>query len=676
VSRKRTGNLFEQLLSKSPAAADKLKRLAIQVRQQEPKADSIPPYRPSQQNRAEPITKGLVRLLKRKLKPNRASAKKRQKGYSPAGRSLEVIERDFESARTEVRRNVILISCRAYLRQLSASAKISNQDRMRFTGFYNLVGRMEVALAGPKQPKPTVNPTPSKVQPSPARKPKPVDVTAANQPRSTEPPTEPSTDQALPVGEAPDPADQTYFKSASQFESGKGGRPCDLIIGLDFGTACSKVILHSPYEQEAAFSVPFEPFCHWSNPYLLPTHISLGPDGGYYLPRTGLAGTGRDLKLKMLGDLSKPADPSGNEQEPTANQEAAIAYLGLVLKFVRAWFLKTQADAYRRLSLAWQLNLGVPSATFDEADINQLYERIGRAAWAVSVLDQPITSKTISQAWADSAGQPHKPDQDQPIPEVSVIPEIAAEVVGYARSELRQEGVHLMVDVGAGTLDVCGFILHEDEGDDKYELLTTDVQNLGAAQMDRLRRDAVRKGLEDHIDHHRNSTDPVAPISSDVHAYVPEPEPLLDRLRQAQQSFAELCMRQIKGVVVSVKTRRNPRSDVWEKLLPVFMCGGGRDASPYQELPNQIEPWLKNYVGNRGIRLIELPKPGNLRADLENGQYHRLAVAWGLSQPSFDIGKITPPSKIDDIDPNNPTGEAGSVPWWLEQGAFVSKDQV
>ena len=40
---------------------------------------------------------------------------------------------------------------------------------------------------------------------------------------------------------------------------------------------------------------------------------------------------------------------------------------------------------------------------------------------------------------------------------VEVFPEIAAPVVGYARLRRRREGLHVMVNVGPSTIDVCGF---------------------------------------------------------------------------------------------------------------------------------------------------------------------------------------------------------------------------
>ena len=60
-----------------------------------------------------------------------------------------------------------------------------------------------------------------------------------------------------------------------------------------------------------------------------------------------------------------------------------------------------------------------------------------------------------------------------------IIPEIAAGAVGYALSDLRREGLHVMVDIGASTVDVCSFLLHEKEGNDRYSLLISRCSETG-----------------------------------------------------------------------------------------------------------------------------------------------------------------------------------------------------
>ena len=62
-----------------------------------------------------------------------------------------------------------------------------------------------------------------------------------------------------------------------------------------------------------------------------------------------------------------------------------------------------------------------------------------------------------------------------------------------------------------------------------------------------------------------------------------------------------------------------------------------------------------------------MQKPESLEAEISNEIYHRLAVAWGLSHESFNIGTYVRPSKIDDI----PTLPVRDI-----EDAFISKDMV
>ena len=48
---------------------------------------------------------------------------------------------------------------------------------------------------------------------------------------------------------------------------------------------------------------------------------------------------------------------------------------------------------------------------------------------------------------------------------------------------------------------------------------------------------------------------------------------------------------------------------------------------------------------------MPLPKPKYLEANIDDADYHRLAVAWGLSHETHNIGDWDRPSEIDDIPP-------------------------
>ena len=70
---------------------------------------------------------------------------------------------------------------------------------------------------------------------------------------------------------------EEYEISRTQFTWPKKTAICDVVIGLDFGTSCTKVVLRTPYLYgNRAFAVPFKNLTPSRNPYLLPSKIWFG----------------------------------------------------------------------------------------------------------------------------------------------------------------------------------------------------------------------------------------------------------------------------------------------------------------------------------------------------------------------------------------------------------------
>ena len=91
-----------------------------------------------------------------------------------------------------------------------------------------------------------------------------------------------------------------------------------------------------------------------------------------------------------------------------------------------------------------------------------------------------LANGSMSSSQSDIASDPD-------LSGVEVFPEIAALVVGYARLRRRREGLHVMVNVGPSTIDVCGFGLRDHDGDDRYSLYTVLVERIGIRESHRQR---------------------------------------------------------------------------------------------------------------------------------------------------------------------------------------------
>jgi hypothetical protein len=292
---------------------------------------------------------------------------------------------------------------------------------------------------------------------------------------------------------------------------------------------------------------------------------------------------------------------------------------------------------------------------------------VAKAAWALSVR----TGEPNLQDATKLLDSPEECDRlnDREVAEIQLIPEVAAEVAGYAKSTRREEGLHILVDIGATTLDVCSFVLHKTEGDDCYALLTADVQKLGASILYRERVSAVRKAVEDHVGRLWDRYDPVSPIADDIGSYSPRQDSVAELIKRHDDEYSGLCRQSLGKTVIDLKTKRDPHSPRWRSTMPLFLSGGASVMQFYHSFIEGLSTDIKKlYPPFQGIRTLSLRQPEKLDAEVDQHTYHRLAVAWGLSYPKTDLGAVCRPDEIEDVPPRD------RHEWGGRQ--FISKDMV
>ena len=101
------------------------------------------------------------------------------------------------------------------------------------------------------------------------------------------------------------------------------------------------------------------------------------------------------------------------------------------------------------------------------------------------------------------------------------------------------------------------------------------------------------------------------------------------------------------------------------------MTGGGADSHVANQIIRRTDERAKGmWVNYRG--LVRQPLPMDVAvgtADGNAGTSPRMAVAYGLSFPEINIGRILPPSEIPDVEP-----EPMRRREW--QRAYIDKDAV
>jgi hypothetical protein len=412
---------------------------------------------------------------------------------------------------------------------------------------------------------------------------------------------------------------------------GERATPMTVRVGVDFGTAFTKVAIRAGVDL-----VPIE----WSvvtgddsetGRYVLPGFVVRAPDGEFCWRRLTEADIRGNLKLPVI-------EMTGTYECPIAT----VAYLALVIRYSRA-FLYRNAEIGRKLmgrTLRWELNIGCPTKPHENPKIVDVFQRVARTAWLLAAEDR-LEEQDILAAWslADSAIDLEA--------EPGVVPEFVAQIAGYLGSLQVKEGLHALIDVGAGTLDVATFnvVLQNDRASPPcIPIFFSAVSPLGTHYLRHNRHS--RLGLE-------LSWNDAVPVESSDDFGQRNGKPL-DAVVAVDEKFVEQVVRCIVRVIDGTRTnvRGDPRSAAWREGLPIFVTGGGANYILYRQAIETAEQEVSLSVRQREIfsthfRFIELnPSSGNAR-QIEAG--YRLNVALGLTEDAENIARVVPHRDIGPI---------------------------
>ena len=413
---------------------------------------------------------------------------------------------------------------------------------------------------------------------------------------------------------------------ADQYEGASGPRT-DVVLGLDYGTCWTKAVIRTPFARGGnAIAIPARGTDR--SDYFLPTAYRFGEGGAELCPHDAV-GAIRESKLELMAAERLDEDPL------TLVIARASTFLALAIRHARRWYMNDQRTVLRGARLDWHLHVGVPSAGYDDVEVRCRFELAARAAWELSISPGAITAEAalLAARNAIAAGR---------LERCLVVPEVVAEVVAYAVSPRRREGLHLMIDVGASTLDVCGFVLYRERGsqDRGYGILTARVERLGIVELSRRRLRALGRPA---------ATEAAVLEASAGWSRLEHHEPSVE---SADADLAKLVRETIGSVVDALRRHRDPNSPHWQEGLPVFLCGGGAEARTYKLAVSQLDEDLRRHTRAQGFTLMNkldlaawgrMPPPAVER---------RLGVAYGLSFDVLDVGEIRPPHEIGDVRPH------------------------
>lgn len=389
-------------------------------------------------------------------------------------------------------------------------------------------------------------------------------------------------------------------------ENEKGNRA---ILGLDFGTAFTKAVINWAGNHHAV---------DWSNavegedPYLLASVFSEHDDGVCVLGSCERAKwrTHDGIKLKIL---------SSKELAPSTDLVDAVIFLGLAFRYANQWLREVRSLGNE--PIRWRLHVGLPTQSWDDSDTTESFKRIAQAARLLAISAGSITRQAAMQAIENS----HIVDR----PAVDVFPEFACQLYSYLRSPERQDDLHALVDIGAGTVDVAFFNVFVHNYETLLPVFAADVQNLGAHYLIAALAGAKGAGHKWDDSDSSLSDEKIAIITSETKADVSCRRTLF--LSNVADVFNEARKRAKNSYGTSPAFTR-------DSAVRLFLCGGG---SRIQSIRQRFEMIVKDSEKRVGVKfqVSDLVRPKNIVGKF-GANFDRLSVAYGLSQAGGNIGNV------------------------------------
>ena len=415
----------------------------------------------------------------------------------------------------------------------------------------------------------------------------------------------------------------------SSSQSREGGhsapRKVHVVMGIDFGTAFTKIVIRAPYEPDGmntAYAVEFDKIS--GNPCML--HSAVWMDNVDDDKKKICWVDGQQGRKMYSGIKVDVIDPPHSSRPSNRALARAAAYLGIVIRGARTWFEKQQRFG-ENIDLDWNYHIGIPAATARCDLAREDYNRLANAALALS--DLPKFSLWVAE---------REIEREQGS-RVDWIPEVIAQAYGYARDPAFAEGVYAMVDVGAWTLDVCSFI-NQVVGT-QLDLRAAIVKPLGCMNLHQARMDAVGRA-----------------IMPDQFNLLPQPKEYWQRIEKnntavinrADNAFRGECEEIVSGVLAVALQQQQLRRMIERGGLSVMICGGGSNIPLFKNAAGQgWDTALKMQQASTEAQFPSLPKYGLNGLGINEKNFHRFSVAWGLSYPDIDYRfnvSLPPPPQL------------------------------
>jgi hypothetical protein len=299
-------------------------------------------------------------------------------------------------------------------------------------------------------------------------------------------------------------------------------------------------------------------------------------------------------------------------------------FIALAVRHVQKWFRSSVPNA-ARTGVRWRLHVGLPSIATD-GELATMFRIVASMGLALATQPGPVRRRGVSNL----AREPGRG--------VEVIPELLAQLDVYLSSNQRQDDLHALIDIGAGTLDVGFFILHEREGQMVMTLAGCTVKELGAHFLLAAGVGRAGQALEwndadaglgpEEIS--KRTQEPADAIQPRRHRYVQDVKAAFN------SAYLEARSHYDTGPV-----------NLGQAPLRVFFCGGGSRLNHTQAILPELDADFTRLGRTRSFLVSSLPKASPEAFVYEGASYDRMSVAHGLCNRGVNIGALIGPHGLD-----------------------------
>lgn len=419
-------------------------------------------------------------------------------------------------------------------------------------------------------------------------------------------------------------------------------------LGVDFGTSFTKVCFRD-IGQDRSEVVTFTNGQANLDEALVPTQIAILADGTLRAGLTKAEWAAIEQRIKIpikyikmrLADLDITQESARwrldrlpELDRPETVENLCAYYLSCVITRAQSWIRCNKPDLVKNQKIEWSANVGVPVEYCDSPAI-ACFKKVLSLAWLLS--NEPQTELFTLESLGQRLNQMRSRIADNLI-DCHAIPEISAEVWSCLNSREFDDGFYTFFDVGCGTLDGVSFRYWRDQGEPKVDFYSASVKPLGVS--------AISQCLASELN-------------------IPEYEVRRAILQSSNSDLTQLNstqsrkqIQQLVGKVVMEGRQKHGihrpvfKDLVFEDGLCVLIGGGGSLINFYKITilgTHSAFQHKKAGIPSYDQKAIPTPKDFSMNG-LSSQDFHRFAVAYGLSVPEGDCPEVRLPSEMDDAD--------------------------